>query len=1548
MNRFNLGLHQALFLEGGSEKPRVELVDTDSQAKILESARVVSTSKREETILRRDVLNSRERKVKDTVDGAMDKYKSDYYHACQQVGQEVLKSRQENSNIYSPEQLNTFKTRARDRQAENYQKWNESIRKWYEDLIRFLAEGGYFYTPKAKTVAKVQEKYMDAVSKHYADYVLDTEDGDFDKIKEKLFTLATGDKCPANIVCKELTWASSISARGGRSFREWYGVDVVRDVERGEWEEETWRDRANRHFLSRDLPNYLYDAVVGRVVVFGKDLYLGIKDRPSEADRDAIEKFVIASSRIEVESWDKDPAVALLQAFRDNNIDTNTTKRDYKYYLESRGIKIKKDRYLDSIIEAWQFYLSTQRGGNSERDQHAIYLNILKIIEDEGWVANAVKKFKPLVMQERKEKAQESEQNYESWEVLQAENSDLYDFVTKLKDKWFITDFAAATRLAKLKDTDYFQKVSIDRILANIDNDRKVYSNDRVSWGLTSGAQFRRIFNQIWEDKVLSNLLEHAKLLNNSLGLGLDDSKFKKEVAKQEIKWWNLELILLLQRIIADPKQDIYALLSGKGSEDTANLFEGIDLGKMEKEWKLKEEAFKKAREIINKEEFLETYAELFKWVENVDIESFADLQTYLAWCLYDNYEKDYKAAVTAWTTISFDDWCDWLYFSFWWGIADGKGVAWFSVWYSHTWALKHGWTLTGGFSEWLFIPVVSWDPSAFASVWLDFTLDKKTIDLHTGTVSHRGVDVWFNILTDTLYAWRHKRWDKSEGIREASRFQAEFQGTIMLKMLDQIKTELKGTELKGKKMDLNDKDINAAVKKIISDMVEEQPDIPEESREAVVNGMLMRLAGYNNVNLDDEWVKYAIAEWIAAQYAQTWSEQRKTEISAKWDGLLDGVYLSWYSIWAYWLVWTPKGGVYASVEFKKHKIDGAGDRYGNRQKLDSGDMKEWSDESIREKNQELWLSGADELKVRDWFVVIPASIKNRINVNEKMQWLMKLGDNGDVLVDVHTPISSDLDFWSQTGWNEIRVWWKDWKHVKLDRVLPNWFTSDTIDYTKVSQLVEKIDTYDEEMLNDALGELKKRFPGDPIQNFDLSEQSTDLIDKLNKLDKTKGAIIVISPDENWKLVAGDPVEWNGWKGLELEYKGDFEMMDKAAKEIADAVYAEALKTTNPRYLNAVKHDRDKRPHREEYDAFAEAIQEKDYVKAKEKIMPIFEKLDANITGAHFTEIWRKLNDISDIDVLWQALMSINNVFARSVKVRWWGENYEFKTINWDAITMWSIIAEREGQISNTIENYQDIDEPSRRAYIALIEASKKYRENNRGKFNKKTAPAASLTNTVWFNLWDKNNPENPLFNPEIYDPMIDLEDLKDYGFKEEDRKALQEHTMRLFASNEILRNPIFKRLWLDGRQFNIGEFKLDGEKWKLTLEFLPKDNLDILPKKVTLSAWMKFGYFTQCVNHTVILNDISLELEDWSNVEFGSDVWEDGRVRTWYTSSLVSTRGVKIWVSFGVWEEKQPEEWEIDHHSDNDNDGFHKPGDPATGPWTDGNIPPAPGTWLD
>jgi hypothetical protein len=42
----------------------------------------------------------------------------------------------------------------------------------------------------------------------------------------------------------------------------------------------------------------------------------------------------------------------------------------------------------------------------------------------------------------------------------------------------------------------------------------------------------------------------------------------------------------------------------------------------------------------------------------------------------------------------------------------------------------------------------------------------------------------------------------------------------------------------------------------------------------------------------------------------------------------------------------------------------------------------------------------------------------------------------------------------------------------------------------------------------------------------------------------------------------------------------------------------------------------------------------------------------------------------------------------------------------------------------------------------------------------------------------------------------------------------------------------------------------------------------------------MEFGYFTQCVNHTVVLTDISVETDDGAQLDFNSSVWEGTNLR--------------------------------------------------------------------
>jgi hypothetical protein len=119
-----------------------------------------------------------------------------------------------------------------------------------------------------------------------------------------------------------------------------------------------------------------------------------------------------------------------------------------------------------------------------------------------------------------------------------------------------------------------------------------------------------------------------------------------------------------------------------------------------------------------------------------------------------------------------------------------------------------------------------------------------------------------------------------------------------------------------------------------------------------------------------------------------------------------------------------------------------------------------------------------------------------------------------------------------------------------------------------------------------------------------------------------------------------------------MEYVAKFEMIASDAKTIADAVYAEALKLKNPTVLNAVKHNK---LWEKDYAPFRNAMDAGNYENAKIAIVPIFDRLDKEIKDENikFSDILKKteFQNLKE-DALAQAMMAINNIFARSKQVR--------------------------------------------------------------------------------------------------------------------------------------------------------------------------------------------------------------------------------------------------------------------------------------------------------
>jgi hypothetical protein len=199
------------------------------------------------------------------------------------------------------------------------------------------------------------------------------------------------------------------------------------------------------------------------------------------------------------------------------------------------------------------------------------------------------------------------------------------------------------------------------------------------------------------------------------------------------------------------------------------------------------------------------------------------------------------------------------------------------------------------------------------------------------------------------------------------------------------------------------------------------------------------------------------------------------------------------------------------------------------------------------------------------------------------------------------------------------------------------------------------------------------------------------------------------------------------------------------------------------------------------------------------------------------------------------------------------------------------------------------------------------YRKNNPEYYNATSKERTTLQNAVWINLGNAINIENPLFNPEIYkDSQISLKDLPDFKWKD----TLQQHAMEVMAKDKSLMWPILEKLNISldwGNTIKYEFVSYDPEAWELTI--------NIQGKRVKFRADMSVWYFSQCVNHMILLDNIEAEVEwEWDSVHFWPWVMSGWKVIEWTKWSNMATGKFTVQVSVWLWgfgekpEEPEPE----------------------------------------
>ena len=1395
--------------------------------------------------------------------------------------------------------------------------WEDRINKSYKLLIDTLKKYNYFSISGSKSESEIKTLYEEKVKKLYKDKVWYMGDKKFNQVKDTLF--AENSDNPANKIYKDLTHAATLFV-GDKQDMKWYDVEWIRKWEEANQEGYIPVDKKeykkNVKFLSQDLPDCLRN--LKKTPKLLKALrwipFINVEiDKPSEEDKKAIKKFLETANKLPSVDG-RDPAILLIEILRDSKLDESMPPSAYEKLINSHGVNTatlnekQKKQLLKDIIEVWAFFRSTQNA----QSNHAIYLSVLEIIKNEWWATQATNKYKSLVEEAKQRSDFEKKNKYQDGETLKDKDEELWKIATKLR----ITDFTNANRLVDLKKNNpaYFKQTGIPQILANLNMDEHVDSRDNIIWGSKTGQQFLRLVESIGEDKAINNLLERAKLDNKILWLGINEEEFTKE----QIEAWNTKLILLLQNIISSPWEDFNTLLRRESWADGTlkDPFEWLDLEKA------RDEANKKAKELYDKIdiEWLKTVCS----EQGMDMPDPTSIQKGLATSLY----TEYRRWIGLWRRISFDEWIKWVWMNVWVQYRnDWALVVWIWFDYSKMINLWKWRSITPELSAWAFVPLMEWKPKLGATAWADIELAKKRIT-DNWIVRKFGFDAWATYVIPlnavVLSAWFSWSQDKLAWIGTAElRKQNEFYHTIISPVLNDIYKKLNVNSERSDSvvvLNFNDENVIKAVREVLT---EKANSFEQEAKKAkidinsVVDSTMRLLLPYNWANIADERIRELISQSVAEQYAMAWGEARKAEISKK------GYDIEKIWIWAFWVVWTKFIWAYLNMKRADYNLDWYGNRNLKNYNVESPTIEAWDENSINEFNDRARLKGKDRISLNnEGFIVIPKSIKYKVKVNTKLEGAMKQDSEWNVLLDPQTPMATNTYSLASMEWSEIIVWWQDGGKFEMLDNLPegNRFV-DEIDKNKILQLGEGI-KYDENIINNKIEELKQKLPeDDPIREFDFSklpqEQKNGLIAKLEEIQeggkKAKIELWLV----NWKVDIINVKEWDAGKWFEIDYQVNYEIFDKRAKDVADAVYTEALKLENPYYLRRVKHDATDRrgkklPHRAEYDKFINEMKAGNYVGARKSIGEIFKKLDDNYKKQKwisFTSIYENLlNKIDEKDniVLGEALMSINNIFARALSVRWWSDNYRFiNSKNWKPATMWSIIERREGkqkgawsQIRWTLESSKNIPDEYKNAYLALLDASWRCRTGTKA-FEINEAKAKPLTNTIWFNLWDHENPENPLFDPEIYDPMVDLDTLvREYGFTQGDKDLLHKRAMENFANNKVLIAPILKVLWLDWWETDPMSFSFNW--WTLTFNVKKWEEV----KEVTLKANLNFGYFTQCVNHTLILSDVRAESE-WKKVECKSSLWKS----SWREASqslVVSKTSVGVSIGFGLWEDEE------------------------------------------
>ena len=1354
---------------------------------------------------------------------------------------------------------------------------NEKIEKWFTELITMLNEKNFFdsYEKKAEKekIKEVEMRYRNQVKVDYTTNIWDADDDKFNNIKDTIFDIdskaSSQRKTFYELINQDNSKLEEITIRSN-------AVEKI-SIDGLEVDNEKTRQRIN--FLAHELPNFLREV---------KDpkwhrKYIFKVDAPSEKDREEITNFIRAVDKL---GWD-DIEVKLIKIF--DSLEKWAWNDKIKEKLEKNGLTLKNDKHIAKIKKVFDFYKDVMNPNNQLQDQHAIYIDVLTRIEKEWWFDKTIAAYKDEISELKKKKKAEGKE-YEKWKTLDQNLKAFADALNiaistddkKLskKAKNTTNDYTRITRLSEKTD-EYFKNTDIVDILADLNNDWEILPSD--SWTLKTWTQFKELYNFVsevngWDENIiLSNLLDQAKLYNSFLDKWVQIPE--EEFTSTQIEAWNKKLILMLQTIISLPWQDLYTLM----------LYGPDAMTRQEKEY----EALKDMPESAEDPEVQEAATKLLedKWITpnthlDLDGVTYDGLHQAVAWALFRQYSTDVENMLVKWagiwTDISFDQWVKWLSLNGWFQMTEKWPGFWLTLSYKKE------------FDRWKWRSVTPWAHCWFIMLWtmpafdagLSVELAKQKIN-DNYIAQKLGWQLSFDYITPAVLVFSGLVWwsrDKLKWIEQSKdKMKQAFNNEIVSPLLDSI-----AQKFWDEKFDLTNETnisrVNGAIDEIINKVLwDKKSEFKSDDIKRLKENTVRLLINYNNAPISKENVRKSIASEMSEIYAAAWAEQSIDGIE-DWKLYFSGARLwaSWVQVATFWALVFHLG-----ISLKKHRKDGYGDVSKREYEIEAISGSKRDQSMVDHMNKYLDKDAKISLSTNGKYVVLSPKVVERYDIlfDPEMKWLMKKDNGWNILLSVETFIHlPSRTFGSATKHTYILIGWSDaGKAVNDNKIDNSWFTEGEIDTGK---LPGKETVFTSPILEKVLQDLKNKpkLKNDTaIQNFEFNYDS--ILPQLS--DWKQRYKITLEKDGN-TIKTPIVTKVNEWDALQIEYIADetVELMDKGAQKIANNAYLEARKVES-NALYSISHGKYRW---KSYVNFANAMRNKEYTQAKDIIIDMLPRMDNFINKyqknkVNFSSMIDDLNNLESEVELWQALLSINNIFARVSSVQWWKTEgiYHFRKYEggkYVEANMGSIIQTRAWEIERKIKN-SSLQSEVKNSYTSLIGAMESYRKGNPDYYNATSKERTTLQNAVWINLGNAINIENPLFNPEIYkDSQIALKDLPDFQGKD----TLQKHAMEVMAKDKSLMWPILQKLniplnWGNTINYNF----ISYEDWELTI--------DISGKKVKFKADMSVWYFSQCVNHMILLDNIEVKVEwQWDSVNYWPWVMSWWKVIEWTKWSVVAT----------------------------------------------------------